>query len=168
MSGVGAGNGHTSPVDRKGKARAVEPSIASESTLPSKIYINHPNPPTRRNTSTRATLDTVLSYLPVSIQKQIVSLYTRRWSPLAIPLPVIALILGVIAIRRRVRRGRTAIVDGAVAGGGVLAVDAVNIVRDRLRRARERGLLQWFGWWVRWWIQKVIGVWRLGTTITYV
>jgi hypothetical protein len=29
------------------------------------------------------------------------------------------------------------------------------------------GLMPWIQWWLQWWGDKVAGVWKLGTTITY-
>lgn len=70
--------------------------------------------------------------------------------------PAAAVVAVLLVLRRvRARAGRL----GLAAGG--------TDVRDRLRRVRSTGLGALVQWALRWWADKLAGVWRLGTTITY-
>lgn len=70
--------------------------------------------------------------------------------------PIAAIVVALLVLKRiRARAGRV-----VVAGSG-------NDVRERLRRVRNQGLLPLIQWAIRWWADKLAGVWKLGTTITY-
>ncbi|RSH80724.1 hypothetical protein EHS25_007060 [Saitozyma podzolica] len=171
--------------DRKGKGRAVEsvaedsttvgPSAPSEgsskSTLPRKIFVNHPESQRSRassslQTTTSAWVQSALSILSPSIRAHLSGL-PSGWlaSAMAIPLPLVLILTAFIAIRRR--RRRNALASPAVVGGAVVTTDTLEAVRDRLQAVRATGLKEWFKWWLRWWVDKFLGVWRMGTTITY-
>ncbi|WVF71759.1 hypothetical protein IAT40_006567 [Kwoniella sp. CBS 6097] len=86
----------------------------------------------------------------------------------ALPLPIILLIT--LIVRRRRRSLRLTLTPGSANGiAGGSSVSGVDDVKSKLRkiRAQERGWWSWFVYYVRWWIDKTLGVWKLGTTITY-
>lgn len=66
-----------------------------------------------------------------------------------------AAIVAVLLILRRIR-----------ARAGRIATNG-NDVREKLRRVRNTGLLAFVQWALKWWAEKIAGVWKLGTTITY-
>lgn len=68
--------------------------------------------------------------------------------------PAAAVVI-VLLVMRRVR-----------ARAGRLATNS-NDVREKLRRVRSTGVLALVQWALRWWAEKIAGVWKLGTTITY-
>ncbi|KAL7422263.1 hypothetical protein Q5752_002909 [Cryptotrichosporon argae] len=85
------------------------------------------------------------AHLPVD---RIAATLQSQWvRQLALPLPLILLLA--LLVRRKF--------------GGTRAVD----LGDRLRRARRESMREWATWWLRWWWAKLVGVWQLGTTITY-
>lgn len=85
---------------------------------------------------------------------------------IAIPIPIIATVVMLLALRRRYLRARNRAVAASV---GAVTATAGDLVRERLARVRGgRGYIQWLTWFVKWWIDKFAGVWKLGTTITYV
>lgn len=143
----------------KGKARAsrdesdadstVQPPESEATAVPNKIYVR---PPTGGSGSHRPrSTNAVLSLLPLSLQHRLQDLWNSGWFA-GTMLPIPALIILLIVYRRR-RAGQ--------AGNNVVTV------RERLQRARIQGLGPWFVWWLKWWAEKVAGVWKLGTTITY-
>ena len=137
-------NGH----DLKGKSKAG--STTSESGLLRHIEVN-PGPPVPTTTYTR-----LLDYLPAVIRDRLSNLNATPFY-YALPLPLVILIA--LSLRRRLRRR---------AHGAVVVATGLDEVRARLARARGRGVVEWFLWWLRWWMARFTGVWRLGTTITFV
>lgn len=94
---------------------------------------------------------------------------------LTIPLPIILLVSLMVWVRRKQQRVAAALAAGAAEGvaraavaGGAVTPSTLAQIRDKVRRAREEGLVNWMKWFLRWWIDKFVGVWRMGTTITYV
>ncbi|KIR33659.1 hypothetical protein I307_02224 [Cryptococcus deuterogattii 99/473] len=94
----------------------------------------------------------------------------QSFSPLtltAITLPLPLLIIFTVIRLRRSRRARqqTTILGGAKGGSGNTLLQ----VQHRLRRVRtQEGWWNWVLWYLKWWLAKFAGVWKLGTTITYV
>lgn len=196
----------------KGKSRAVAPegntdeadstpgtapSLTSDSTLPSKIYINHPSSegstsaaggnrpqrldPYRRGdrggsaSSFTSAFSALLSALPTPLARRLSGMGRYTLLGLAIPLPIILLVSLIVWIRRKQQRIAVALAAGAAEGvaraavsGGAVTPSTLAQIRDKVRRAREEGLVNWMKWFLRWWIDKFVGVWRMGTTITYV
>jgi uncharacterized membrane protein len=110
--------------------------------------------------------DFVLALLPQNMQNQLAAMSKSEWlaSTLAIPIPIIIMVVTFLSIRRRLARRR----ETVVAGTATLAAHAIDDVRARLMRARGQGVLQWVGWWLRWWAGRFAGIWKMGTTITMV
>ena len=153
-------------------------TTTSESTLPSKIVVNPPGsgsgsgPGQNRNRNGRHR-DSVIrhkllsmvnfAFLPASIRNRLWGLSTTQLASLVLPVPLLGLLLLYAAIRRR----RSAAVRSAGANlvGGQ---NSIEDIRARLAAARRQGLWAWVIWFFRWWMGKVAGVWKLGTTITYV
>ena len=176
-------NGHATPTfnsrngtDRKGKGRSNVAEVEeekSESSVPSKIYVNHPVPSSRttRDPSSSRVSGMFVSAL-ASLHASLGSFPQSDWltSTLRIPIPIIILLVTFLSIRRRFHRPVDAAPASVVAAAGTatLAAQAMDDVRERLRRARGRGLLDWVGWWLRWWAARFAGIWKLGTTVTYV
>jgi hypothetical protein len=141
---------------RKGKGRAdapepsedastVQPAQSEATAIPDKIYVRQP--PTPRSEPTPATAPTALAFLPAAITRPLEALWRSGWfARILLPMPLL-----LVLARRRQRLNRTETVT----------------VRERLRRARVQGLWPWIQWWLQWWADKVAGVWKLGTTITY-
>lgn len=156
-------------VPGKGKEKESEAvSVDSNSTFhfPDKIYVNPSNsksstPPSRRPLAqVQRNFASLLELIPRSIRKRL------SYPILAIlPVPLITIILLIWYVRRRTRQLRS-IVGGATAA--VTAVKSVGSVQERLKRARAVGMRAWFGHWLRWWWKKLLGVWQMGTTITFV
>lgn len=119
----------------------------SEATeVPSKIYVHHPK---REPEKPVGYVYTALAMLPAPLATRLEALYASGWLvPALLPFPIV-IILALIGLQRRRRRD-------------------VLSVRERLRQARVRGLGQWLAFVLRWWGEKIAGVWKLGTTITYV
>lgn len=173
MNGLASttGNG-VHGVERKGKGRAsLVEEERSESSVPSKIYIDHPSPRSE-TASTRLSglFGSMIAIFPQKLQSRLGAMSASDWlaSSLAIPLPIICLAIAFISIRRRLVRKRGTDAPSVVAGTATLATQAIDDVRARLMRARGQGIRQWVRYWLRWWAGKFSGVWKLGTTITYV
>lgn len=96
-------------------------------------------------------LYTALAVLPAPLASRLEALSRSGWLiPSLVPIPIILLLVFINLERRRRRAGN------------------VLTVRDRLRMARAHGLGPWLAMVFRWWADKLAGVWKLGTTITYV
>jgi len=102
-------------------------------------------------------------FLPASVRNRLWGLSTTQLASLVLPVPVLALLLLYAAIRRR-RSARVASAGVALVGGQ----NGIEDIRARLAAARRQGLWAWVVWFFQWWMAKVAGVWKLGTTITYV
>ncbi|WVQ77170.1 hypothetical protein IAR50_006853 [Cryptococcus sp. DSM 104548] len=100
---------------------------------------------------------------PRRIQERLVALSESSPYLMSLPLPLI-LFLVIFLRLRRTRRPRPS--------GGHSTVTAVPGSRVQARlaqiRAQQRGWLEWAWWYFKWWVAKFGGVWKLGTTITYV
>ncbi|WVW83590.1 hypothetical protein I302_105611 [Kwoniella bestiolae CBS 10118] len=99
------------------------------------------------------------SILPPSLHHHLSILLTSNLSYLALPIPL--LILLTLLIRRRRRSRPTDLLP--------TPTNSLDDVRNRLRlaRVRQRGWWGWIMYYLNWWIGKFAGVWKLGTTITY-
>ncbi|WVQ99123.1 hypothetical protein IAU59_006255 [Kwoniella sp. CBS 9459] len=157
-------------VQGQGNEVHVDPGSLSSSSDRSKLnqYFNRPNPLSpdsnlsRSSTSPRSYLNSALALLP-SNASAVLKTYLRDSKigyALALPLPVILLVT--LIVRRRRRLGTT----GSTAAMNLDVTD----VRNRLRsiRAQNRSWWEWVVYYVRWWLAKSLGIWKLGTTITYV
>lgn len=153
-------------VKGKGRAQAHEESVGgddstilppkSEATaVPNKIYVHHTPTPHRAPSPTddrSLILRTTMSLLPASLATRLEALAASGWlAPTLLPIPAF-IVIALFMIQRRRRRA---------AGQEVMSV------RDRLRQVRMHGLGPWLTYWLRWWVEKLKGVWNLGTTITY-
>ena len=139
----------------KGKSKAPSDIHSEASSLPSRIFVN---PPSHSPRPSPTNLDKLLAYIPNDLRSRLaVLLPVLRW--VWIPLPLLALVMGVMAIRRRLRR------RGVVAGAATVGVGEL---RERLRVLQRRGMGEWVKYWILWWVGKLKGVWEMGTTITYV
>ena len=96
-----------------------------------------------------------LNFLPPAVRDRLERLNTLQVLSVGLPLPILGLFLLFAAVRRRTRRG-------------TIIPAPLGDVRARLLAARRQGLWAWFMLAMKWWMGKVAGVWKLGTTITYV
>ena len=156
--------------DKKGKGKAVADSTTAtetddESSVPSKIYIHHRPPSSTDSSSQPWTIESsvrrargvLLGILPTSLSHRLARLSPLQLLGWSLPVPLVGLILLILGLRHRIRR-RT---PGTM-------VDPAQTLRERLRTAGGRaGFKVWMVWFLRWWMDKVAGVWRMGTTITY-
>ncbi|WWC61583.1 uncharacterized protein I303_104167 [Kwoniella dejecticola CBS 10117] len=163
------------PVRDKGKAKArfqddsaagSQGSTAKDLAsprLPRQSFPSTVRPSSHSATSSiQQILNSALSVLPPSISKQLrYALGDRISYLLAIPLPIVLLLVFFLRRRRRQR------IDGLLPATQVL--NNAKDIRARLRlvRARNRGWYDWFMFYLNWWIRKFAGVWKLGTTITF-
>jgi hypothetical protein len=134
---------------------AVSDATDSTFALPRRIFVNPFNPDSNSKRSQPLTptsnrsLSSMLDLIPPSIRAKLTSPYLLS---AALPVPIIFVLL-IRGVRRRLRRRRAAMSD---------------VVSDRLRRARlGEGLRGWIVWYIRWWLDKFKGVWKMGTTITW-
>ncbi|WVR07319.1 hypothetical protein IAU60_004360 [Kwoniella sp. DSM 27419] len=164
-----AGLTQTAGLTSKGKARDNAESIPAlteaERSL-SRVGAESPRTepvPTKRVTeptsSASALLNNALALLPRSIRQSLQPFIKHRLAYLALPFPLLLLLLWVLRRRRR-----------AVKPGATLSTLPPGNVKDRLRavRAQQGGWAEWLSYYLRWWVGKFLGVWKLGTTITYV
>ncbi|UOH79093.1 hypothetical protein LQV05_000083 [Cryptococcus neoformans] len=132
------------------------------------------NPSSRRRNDVPASrldnlhpvLQSLLGRLPTSLSTTLQSLSPITLTVITIPLPLL-IIFTIIRLRRsRPARQQTTIVEGMRGGSG----NTLSQVQHRLQRVRaqQRGWWDWVLWYLRWWLTKFAGVWKLGTTITYV
>lgn len=161
-------------------------STSTASSMPSKIWVNHPRPGPAHDAPDRAsakgkgrlgsysenvvsranqTVQAIFGLLPPTIQQRLLALTQSPWMSLALPLPLIAIVVAIITIRRRLTRRATTVVKSTVAAAG--SGPALEAVRERMDALRARGFAQWIWWYLRWWLRKFAGVWKLGTTVTY-
>ncbi|WVQ67971.1 uncharacterized protein L199_006176 [Kwoniella botswanensis] len=105
----------------------------------------------------------ILSIFPSSISQRLDSLLGNNLSYfISIPIPPIIILTLIIRLRRRNQRNRNPSLLPTTQNG-------LEDVRTRLRlaRIRQRGWWGWVMYYLNWWINKFGGVWKLGTTITY-
>lgn len=122
--------------------------------------------PTSRSDNLHPILQSLLGRLPTSLSTTLQSLSPVVLTVITIPLPLL-IIFTIIRLRRsRFARQQTTVVGGARGSSG----NTVLQVQHRLQRVRtqQRGWWDWVLWYLRWWLAKFAGVWKLGTTITYV
>lgn len=153
----------------KAEVRAGEPDGDARSTqtdstmpLPKQIHVNPSTHSTLRRTASsgvQRNLRTILDLVPASIKHRLSSPHFLLSHILPLPL----LLLGMLAWSRRGRRqdGPPAVAGLAVAG------DIRQRLQDVTRRNGQRGLRAWVVYWIKWWLAKIVGVWRMGTTLTY-
>ena len=168
-------------VDRKGKGKAVS-TASTESILPRRIEVNHSRSSSRDSTEGKGTwlsrshtgqrlrdwVNARLLLVPEALRTRLAGLTTLQLLGVALPLPIITLVLLAIGLRRRMRRkAAAAATSGLVTAETIARLSPVAELRAVIDRIRERGLLQWLWWWCRWWMRKFYGIWVLGTTITY-
>ncbi|ORY21909.1 hypothetical protein BCR39DRAFT_552705 [Naematelia encephala] len=188
INGNGNRNGKDKHKDNEREKENEKDETTSQSSIPSKIYIHHPqdshssstSKPTTRsetfnrlwNRRRRTWISNIIPFLPESSILQ--------WKFL--PIPLLAGLIILMTLRRRFILGRNknrmnlgagvGVDVGVVVGGGGVGVLAMNQVRQRLLRARlqgqGQGWRQWVMFWLEWWIKRFIGVWNLATTVTYV
>ncbi|WWD17534.1 hypothetical protein CI109_101975 [Kwoniella shandongensis] len=145
--------------------------------------LNGRNPPASTNSgsasSTSAKANTMqslfistLSYLPPSLATRIRHISSTHPYLLSLPLPIILLLpLLIRLIRRRQARGRVPSLPTPTSHSAANPLTSVRARLDLARaqaQARRGGWWAWIGYYLRWWMGKFAGVWRLGTTITYV
>jgi hypothetical protein len=148
-------------------------SVDTNSTfhVPDKIYINpssgSPSSSSPRNTGKgqpHYNLGSLLGLLPVSLRKRLLS----PWFIASIsPLPIIFTILTLLYIRRRCLRLGGSAASAGLQATSVLAERSSVGVYERLKRARSRGYRSWIFYWLQWWWGKIVGTWKMGTTISY-
>lgn len=163
-------NTHLDIPKNKGKEKESETvSVDSNSTFhfPDKIYINpsnpkSPTPPARRPLAqVQYNLASLLALIPTSIRKRL----SYPILSVILPVPIITIFLLVWYIRRRTRQLRSVV---GTASQVAVAVSTAGSVQERLQRARVLGMRAWTKHWLYWWWKKILGVWEMGTTITYV
>lgn len=159
------------PALNKGKQKAE--STESESTLPSRIVVNPPSASNPRRNGSNASngrgksvkdqvtgiLHLGLGLFPPAVRDRLVNLNVLQLVTVGLPLPLVGLLILFATLRRRATRRGTL---------SRAAPSPLADVRARLLAARRQGLWAWFVMAIKWWIGKVAGVWKLGTTITYV
>lgn len=118
-----------------------------------------------RSNNMHPILQSLLDRLPNSISATLQSFSPLTLTAITLPLPLL-IIFTVIRLRRSRRaRQQTTIVGGARGGSG----NTISQVQHRLQRVRaQEGWWDWVLWYLKWWLAKFAGVWKLGTTITYV
>ncbi|ODO08899.1 hypothetical protein L198_00638 [Cryptococcus wingfieldii CBS 7118] len=101
--------------------------------------------------------------IPQSILGRLLALSDSSPYLMSLPLPLILFLL--IFLRfRRTHRSRPPASQSTISLGSRSQVQA----RLAQIRAGQRGWLEWAWWYLKWWVAKFGGVWKLGTTITYV
>lgn len=118
-----------------------------------------------RSNNMHPILHSLLDRLPNSISATLQSFSPLTLTAITLPLPLL-IIFTVIRLRRsRHARQQTTIVGGARGGSR----NTLSQVQHRLQRVRaQEGWWDWVLWYLKWWLAKFAGVWKLGTTITYV
>jgi hypothetical protein len=165
-------NTHLDVPKSKGKEKQKESeaaSVDSNSTFhfPDKIYINpsnskSPTPPSRRPLAqVQQNFASLLALIPPSLRKRL----SYPILGIILPVPIITIFLLVLYIRRRTRQLRSVV---GTASQVAVAVSTAGSVQERLQRARVLGMRAWTRHWLYWWWKKILGVWEMGTTITYV
>ena len=176
--------------EREGEKEVETGSVDTNSTLPvpKRIYVNA-SPPSgsgssRRNNNHQSkgksslvqrNINSIIDLIPISIKQRITSPSFLLTTILPIPLVVILLAIWIRRKRNRLFASIAGAAIGAGSEGGARIVNGVagsvvtaDAVRQRLERVRQRGGLRgWVIYWVRWWITKLVGVVKMGTTISY-
>jgi hypothetical protein len=136
-----------------GDDSTILPPKSEATAVPTKVYVHHPPPRAPSPADERAAwLRTTMRLLPPALAGRLEALAASGWLvPALLPLPAF-IVIALFAVQRRRRRA---------AGAEVMSV------RERLRQVRMHGLRPWLTYWLRWWVEKLKGVWNLGTTITY-
>ncbi|KAE8537709.1 hypothetical protein D1P53_005765 [Cryptococcus gattii VGV] len=118
-----------------------------------------------RSNNMHPILQSLLDRLPNSISATLQSFSPLTLTAITLPLPLL-IIFTVIRLRRSRRaRQQTTIVGDARRGSG----NTLSQVQHRLQRVRaQEGWWDWVLWYLKWWLARFAGVWKLGTTITYV
>jgi hypothetical protein len=117
--------------------------------------------------SAQYAVGTLVSYLPPRVRAFVQQMMDIPWLRV-VPLPLVVLLLGAMLVRRRMGRVAAATATAAAAAGTAMVNgNAQNDVRARLRQVRAARIMPWVVWWLHWWAGKFAGVWKLGTTITY-
>ncbi|CAK9786130.1 hypothetical protein CC85DRAFT_326667 [Cutaneotrichosporon oleaginosum] len=141
--------------ESEGGDSTILPPKSEATAVPTKVYVHHPPraPTPTPPTDERALwLRTTMRLLPPTLALRLEALAASGWLvPALLPIPA-AIVIALFAIQRRRRRATGHEVMG---------------VRERLRQVRMHGLRPWLAYWFRWWVEKLKGVWNLGTTITY-
>ena len=142
------GKGRAPPEPSEGDS-TVQPPQSEATATPNKIYVRPP-PANPDAGPSRPQPPSALSFLPASLAIRLEALWRSGWfARILLPMPVIVVLLAIAHRRHTLNRAQTV------------------TVRERLRRARMDGLWPWIQWWLQWWGEKAAGVWKLGTTITY-
>lgn len=150
------GKGRQTHEESEGGDSTILPPKSEATAVPNKIYVHHtpetprraPSPADNRSVFLRATM----SLLPPALAVRLEALAASGWlAPSFLPIPAF-IVIALFMIQRRRRRAQ---------GHEVMSV------RERLRQVRMHGLGPWITYWLRWWVEKVKGVVKLGTTITY-
>ncbi|WRT66063.1 uncharacterized protein IL334_003015 [Kwoniella shivajii] len=106
-------------------------------------------------------INSTLSILPTQWSKRVKSLLNGRMHYiLGLPIPFFLLAMFLI----RFQRNST---PTTVHGSTASSIDRVKR-KLRLARVQQGGLWDWIRFYLRWWTAKFVGIWTLGTTITYV
>lgn len=150
------GKGRAPPEESEGgDDSTILPPKSEATAVPHKVYVSHSTPAPRAPSPVderSVWLRTSMRLLPPSLAVRLEALAASGWLvPALLPIPAF-IVIALFAIQRRRRR----------AGG-----QDVMSVRERLRQVRMHGLRPWMAYWFRWWVEKLKGVWKLGTTITY-
>lgn len=154
--------GRASTRSVKGKGReeseggsTVQPPQSEATAVPDKIFVRHtptdtPDIGQSRTPVPESVISPAFRLLPDVLAVRLDKLWrSGLLGKILLPTPIIIVLLVMAHRRQRVNRAQ------------------VVSVRERLRRARVDGLWSWITWWLKWWMEKVAGVWKLGTTITY-
>lgn len=137
-----------------GDDSTILPPKSEATAVPTKVYVHHPAPPRAPSPADERSvwLRTTMRLLPPALAARLEALAASGWLvPALLPVPAF-IVIALFAVQRRRRRA---------AGHEVMSV------RERLRQVRMHGLRPWLTYWLRWWVEKLKGVWNLGTTITY-
>ncbi|KAK8864165.1 hypothetical protein IAR55_001411 [Kwoniella newhampshirensis] len=172
IRGLSMGQSDKSTVNLKGKGKetVVDDVEEEEETRRSSALARHPV------MIIRSLLRSTLSYLPQSVSSSLTSLSKSNPYLLALPFPLILILLPSLIRRIRNRSRHRAVVFSSrtptpTSSATALGSNSLAFVRARLelaRTARGRGWWEWIWFYVKFWIDKFAGVWKLGTTITYV
>ncbi|WWC89615.1 uncharacterized protein L201_004540 [Kwoniella dendrophila CBS 6074] len=171
--------------DRKDKSKARIVSDEAEKGLNGSLHTNHShksrqNPSSSYFSSSSRSItpsssnsriqQIIRSILPNSIAKRLPILFGDNLSYfLSIPLPIIIILTFLIRrkLRRNPRRPNTPGISPMTSSSTINSIDDVKN-KLRLVRLQRNNWSEWFVYYFKWWLSKFVGIWNLGTTITYV
>ncbi|ORX36913.1 hypothetical protein BD324DRAFT_627675 [Kockovaella imperatae] len=152
-----------SAADRKGKGRASS-TTDSVGSVPKHIEVNHGTAEASESSYDKVarTVDSLVQAgIPPWLKSRLNSVLALKLLGVSVVFPATIILALVLLLKRLRNRAVRNVVPVAA------AESSLEDVRARLALARRRGLMQWLWLVLRWWARKFVGIWQLGTTITY-